>query len=261
MFSLKGRRVLVTASSRGIGFGSAKAFLEEGSRVVICSSNHDRLSQAEKQLGTLGEVHALAADLRLESDLDKLVDQTLERLGGLDHMVYVAPPPPPGTFMANGYKEWREAAESMMVSPAYLCKRVGEEMVKSKTRGTMVLVASVAVREPIPTIATSGVARIAVSGIVRTLARELGPSGIRVNGVMPGYVDTDRVREILEATGARTGLGMSKARESMESEIPLRRIGTTEETANVILFLSSDLASYVSGAMVPVDGAILRSVG
>ncbi len=258
---LRDQGVLVTGASQGIGFGAARAFLEEGARVVINSSNEGRIEKALGQLRGFGEVHGVVADLRRQKDLDELVRQSVKHLGGLDTLVYVTGGPPPGTFMEQDYAAWSSAAELLMVSPAYLARRVAEGMIARRRGGRMVFLASTSIREPIPTIATSNVGRISIAGLVRTLARELGPHRIRVNGVLPGYIATDRLEEVVVDVARRQGTPLEAARRQLLGDVPLGRIGTTEELARTIVFLGSDLSEYVTGAMVPVDGGRLRSVG
>jgi 3-oxoacyl-[acyl-carrier protein] reductase len=258
---LSGQRVLVTAASQGIGFAAARAFLEEGARVVVDGSNRGRLDSAVTKLRPFGEVHGVLADLAQQADLDRLVQETGTALGGIDTLVYVTGSPAPGTFMEQNFQSWQAAASLLTVSPAYLAQKVAEGMLASGTRGRMVFSASTAIREPIPNIAPSNVCRIAIAGLVRTLARELGPKGIRVNGVLPGFIATDRVAHVFEDTARRRGITPEQAREGAIREIPLGRIGAPEELARVFVFLASEMSSYVTGALVPVDGGILRSVG
>jgi 3-oxoacyl-[acyl-carrier protein] reductase len=258
---LSGQRVLVTAASRGIGFGAAKAFLEEGARVVINSSNEDRLNSAVKELSSLGDVRGIVANLTLKKDLDLLVDETVSMLGGIDTLVYVTGSPPPGVFMEKTYDDWDSASKLLVVSPAYLARKVAGEMIQKKIRGRLVFLTSYAIREPIATIATSSVCRVAVAGMVRTLARELGPKGIRVNGILPGNIRTARLEQIAEDRAKRLGMTKEQALAEMEKEVPLGRIGTTEELARCIVFLGSEMSEYITGAMIPVDGGILRSIG
>lgn len=253
--------MLVTAASRGIGFGAAKAFLEEDARVVINSSNEDRLNSAVKELSSLGDVRGIVANLTLKEDLDLLVDETVSMLGGIDTLVYVTGSPPPGVFMEKTYDDWDSASKLLVVSPAYLARKVAGEMMQKKIRGRLVFLTSYAIREPIATIATSSVCRIAVAGMVRTLARELGPKGIRVNGILPGNIRTARLEQIAEDRAKRLGMTKEQALGEMEKEVPLGRIGTTEELARCIVFLGSEMSEYITGAMIPVDGGILRSVG
>ena len=258
---LRGARVLVTASSQGIGFGIAGGFVDEGARVVMNSSDATRLENAVERLRSRGEVHGIVADLSRREDLDRLVDETIRRLGGLDTLVYVTGSPKPGVYLEQGYAEWESAARLLVVSPAYLARRVADEMLQNGTPGRMVFLTSVSVREPIPTIATSSVCRIAVAGLVRTLAREVGPRGIRVNGILPGWINTGRVDDMLKDAVRRRGITPDEARAEITRAIPLGRMGTVEEIARAAIFLGSDLSSYVSGTMLAVDGALLRSVG
>jgi 3-oxoacyl-[acyl-carrier protein] reductase len=258
---LSGQRVLVTAASQGIGFAAARAFLDEGARVVINGSNRGRLDKAVDSLRSLGEVHGIVADLAQHADLDRLADETRTALGGVDTLVYVTGSPTPGTFMEQNFDSWQAAASLLTVSPAYLAQKVAELMLASRTRGRMVFSASTAIREPIPNIAPSNVCRIAIAGLVRTLARELGPSGIRVNGVLPGFIETDRLIHVFEDAGRRRGVPPDQAKAAAVQEIPLRRVGEPAELARVLVFLGSEMSSYVTGALVPVDGGMLRSVG
>jgi 3-oxoacyl-[acyl-carrier protein] reductase len=258
---LSGQRVLITAASQGIGFAAARAFLDEQARVVINGSNAPRLGKAVEALRPLGDVHGVLANLALHSELDRLVSEAVAVLGGIDTLVYVTGSPAPGTFMEQSFDSWQAAANLLTVSPAYLAEKVGEQMIASHTRGRMVFSASWAIREPIPNIATSNVCRIAIAGLVRTLARELGPNGIRVNGVLPGYIATDRLVHVFADAATRRGISPEQAQQNAIREIPLGRIGTPEELARVFVFLGSEMSSYVTGVLLPVDGGTLHSVG
>ena len=259
--ALRGSRVLVTAASQGIGLAAARAFLEGGARVVVNSSHAGRLRTATDSLARSGPAHGIVADLREKDGLDRLITSSVDHLGGLDTLVYVTGSPKPGTFMEQGFEEWDAAARMLVVSPAYLARRAAEAMEKGRHPGRMVFLASVAIREPIPTIATSSVCRVAIAGLVRTLARELGPRAIRVNGILPGYIDTGRLEEVLADRARRKGTSPAAERTTLETEVPLGRVGSPEELARVIVFLGSEASSYVSGALLPVDGALLRSIG
>jgi 3-oxoacyl-[acyl-carrier protein] reductase len=258
---LSGARVLVTAASQGIGFGAAQAFLAEGARVVVNSSNAERLGRAAQELKKIGDVTGVVADLSERRELDRLLDETVHHLGGLDTLVYVTGSPHPGLFMEQSFDDWSRAASLLVVSPAYLARRAAEAMLAGGGGGRMVFLTSVAVREPLPNIALSSVCRIAVAGLVRTLARELGPKGVRVNGILPGYIRTDRIDQLMNDAARRHGTTAESERATLEREIPLGRVGTPEELARAVVFLGSDLSSYVSGVMLPVDGGFLRSVG
>jgi 3-oxoacyl-[acyl-carrier protein] reductase len=257
---LAGQRVLVTASSAGIGFGAAEGFIKEGARVMINSSNKEKLESARSRLAALGEVHAVVGNLGVRSDIEKIVEQTVAQLGGIDTLVYVTGSPKPGRFLEFSYDDWRGAADLLVVSPAYLAKLVADQMIKDGTKGRMVFLSSYVIREPNLGIALSSVCRVSMLSLVRTLARDLGPKGIRVNGILPGFIKTGRIDQLAQDASRRRGIKPEDYVSEIERDIPLGRIGTTEELARAIVFLGSDLSSYLSGASIPVDGAVSRSI-
>jgi 3-oxoacyl-[acyl-carrier protein] reductase len=257
---LAGQRVLVTAASAGIGYGAAEAFLKEGARVVINSSNPEKLDSARSRLSQLGEVHAVIGDLMKKGDIENIVKETETQLGGIDTLVYVTGSPKPGRFLDFSYEDWRAAADLLVVSPAYLSKLVADRMIGDKTKGRMVFLSSYVIKEPSLNIALSSVCRVAMLSLVRTLSRDLGPRGIRVNGILPGFIKTGRIDQLAQDAAKRRGIKPEDWVREVESEIPLGRIGTTEELARAIVFLGSDLSSYISCASIPVDGAVLRSI-
>ena len=257
---LTDKRVLVTAASRGIGYGAAKSFLEEGARVVVNSSNSERLKEAVQKLGHGGRVFGVAGDLSNKKEIDNLVSETVRLLGGIDTLVYVTGSPKPGPFMEQDYDDWESAAKLLAVSPAYLARKTGEAMINAGVSGKMVFCASYVIKEPSPNLALSNVCRIAIAGLVRTLARELAPKKIRVNGILPGYIRTGRVDQVVSDNARRQGVSKEQALADIEKQIPLGYVASTEELARSIVFLGSDLSPYVTGALLPVDGGILRSV-
>ncbi len=257
----EGLRVLVTAASQGIGFAAARAVLRAGARVAVNSSHAGRRASAIDRLRPDGTVEGIVADLQEGPELDRLAREAAERLGGIDTLVYVTGSPPPGALLELDHAAWEEAARLLTVSPAYLGRRVAERMISEGTGGRLVFLSSFAVREPVVALALSSVCRSSVTGLVRLLARDLGPRGIRTNGILPGYIETDRLRAIVADDARRRGRSPEEARADLEREVPLGRIGTPEELARAILFLGTEMSSYVNGALLPVDGGLLRSVG
>lgn len=259
VFGLEGRRVLVTASTRGIGFGIAKVLLREGARVVINGRYREGVDRAVEELRGLGEVYGVAADLTRRGDVERLVEEAVRLLGGLDALVYVTGPPRPGYFTELSPEDWDYGARLLIMSAVWLTRAALPHLEKG-VEPSIVYLSSVAVKEPIPNIALSNVLRIAVQGLVKTLARELGPRGIRVNAVLPGYILTDRVRQIARDRAAREGRSEEDVLRDIASEVPLGRIGEPEEVGHLVAFLISRYASYITGASIPIDGGLLRSV-
>ncbi len=228
---------------------------------MINSSNEKRLKEAEQKLAGLGEVHGVAGDLSLQPEIDRLVTSTSSLLGGIDCLAYATGSPAPGTVMEKNFEDWDNAARLLTVSPAYLARKVAEIMIENKTKGRMVFSASYVVKEPSPTLALSNVCRVSILGLVRTLARELAPRGIRVNAILPGYIKTGRTDQLVKDTARRKAISETQVLNELVAQIPMGYIGSTEEIARSFIFLGSDMSAYVSGAVLPVDGAILRSIG
>jgi len=261
LFDIEGMRVLVTASSRGIGFGIAKVLVREGAKVVISSRNRERLYRALHELNSIGsgEAYAVQADLTRREDIERLVKETVDRLGGLDALVYVTGPPRPGRFQDLELDDWEYGVRLLIMSAVWLTYYSLPYIVES-ANPSITYVTSVAVREPIETIALSNTLRISVHGLVKTLARELGRKNVRVNAVLPGYIYTDRIKEIASDKASRTGKSIDEVINDMVKEVPLGRIGKPEEVGYLVAFLISRYASYINGASIPIDGGLLRSV-
>lgn len=254
---LNGKRVLVTAASKGLGYASAKAFLTNGSRVVISSSNTENLKRAYESLRMLGEVYMVKADLTKKEDIDNLFNEVNRIFNGLDVLVYVTGGPRPGKFMDLNDEDWVRASELLLLS-AVRCARHAASLMKEG--GRIIFSASVAIKEPMEDLVLSNVVRISIAGLVKTLSRELGKKGILVNAVLPGLILTDRVKELALNRSKREGRDINDIIKDMAKDIPLGRLGAPEEYANVILFLASNLATYINGASIPIDGGLLKSV-
>ncbi|ABM81442.1 SDR family oxidoreductase [Hyperthermus butylicus] len=258
-FNITGMKVLVTASTRGIGRGVAEVLLEEGAHVVINGRTRESVEKALEALRGKGRVYGIAADLSVREDVERLVKEAARLMGGLDAVVYIAGPPRPGKFEQLGLEDWELAARLLALSAVWIAYYSLPYLKESKNP-SMVYLTSVATREPLEDLALSNTMRIAVHGLVRTLARELGKYGIRVNAVMPGYILTDRIRQIAEKRAKERGVPVEQIYQEMASTIPLGRIGEPREVGYLIAFLISPYASYINGASIPIDGGYLRSV-
>ncbi len=257
---VEGLKVLVTASTRGLGRGAAEVLLDQGAYVVINGKNPDNMAKALSELRVKygGRVYGVVADLTSKDDVYRLVDEAVKYLGGLDSLVYITGPPKPGKFTEIGVDEWEFNTRLLILNAIWLVNAVLPHLRKS-SNPSIVFSTSVAVKEPIPYLALSNVLRISIHGLMKTLARELAPEGIRVNAVLPGHIETERTRKLIESKALKEGKTYEEVYREFASEIPMRRLGKPTEFGWVIAFLISKYASYVTGASIPVDGGLLRS--
>ena len=258
LYNLENKRVLVTASTRGIGKAIAKAFLEEKARVVICSRSRVRVEKALNELGEIGEVYGIPVDLTKREDVERLVKFTVSKLGGIDILVYVTGGPKPGGFTEISLEDWNYAVKLLLLGAVWLVHYSLPYLEESK--GNIVFLTSVAIREPLENLILSNTVRLSIAGLVRSLARGLGKKSIRVNMMLPGYTKTERIIELARVKAEKKSVSVEEVLAEMGKEVPLGRIAEPEEIANVVLFLASDKASYVNGASIPVDGGYLRSI-
>jgi 3-oxoacyl-[acyl-carrier protein] reductase len=258
---LKNKVALVTASSKGIGYGVAKVLASEKCRVIISSRNNDAISRARDQIvqetGNR-EVHAFSSDLTAKDDIEQLVKIATEKLGGVDILAYNTGPPKPGTFSELNEADWEKGVKLLLMSAVWLSKRVLPGM-EQKKWGRLAFITSTTLRQPIPNLVLSNTVRLSLAGLSKSLATEYGGKGITSNGIMQGHILTDRQREIAEDTSRRTGKNIDDAMKQALADVPLGRYGTPEEIGYLVAFLASDKASYINGAMIPIDGGMIRS--
>ena len=261
-FGIDGKTALVTAASRGIGYGVASVLASEGCRVVISSRNQDALDHARKKIveGTGNkEVLAIRADLAIKSDIEQLIVSAQDRLGTVDILAYNTGPPKPGTFADLSDADWQYGVELLLLSAVRLAHGVVPGMVK-KGWGRMIFITSTTLRQPIPNLLLSNTIRLSLAGLSKSLAVEYGPKGITSNGIMQGHILTDRQKQIAEDVSKRTGKKVEEAMKQVLTGVPLGRYGTVEEIGYLAAFLASDKAGYINGAMIPIDGGLIRSV-
>jgi 3-oxoacyl-[acyl-carrier protein] reductase len=248
---LAGRGFLLTGASRGLGFATARALVDDGARVLVSSRGEDAVASAAEQLGGAPGAFGLAADLADADAAELLVAEARERLGRVDGALISVGGPAPGGVLDVTDEHWRSALDSVVLGPLRLVKALLPHLGEG---AAIAFVLSTSVREPLPGLAISNGLRPGLAMTIKSLADELGPRGIRVVGLMPGTVATDRMTQLWAASG-----DPAAARAANEAATPLRRIAEPEEFGRVAAFLLSPAASYVTGTVVAVDGGRLRS--
>jgi 3-oxoacyl-[acyl-carrier protein] reductase len=246
---IEGRTALVMGASRGIGKGIAGVLAREGARVAISSRSEESLQAAAEEIH--GEVHPFPADT---ADLDRLGQLTIEvaeSLGPIEILVANTGGPPGGGALDNSLEEWEEAFRSLVLATRVLIDAVLPGM-RERGWGRIVNVSSSSIREPIPHLTLSNANRMAALGLLETLADEVAGDGITVNTVATGMFATDRLAD-------RHG-SLESAEASAKERIPARRLGQPEEYGDLVAFLCSERAAYLTGAVIPLDGGLLRSV-
>ncbi|MFF9352593.1 SDR family oxidoreductase [Streptomyces sp. NPDC014734] len=241
---LKDRVYIVTGASRGLGNATARALAEDGARVIITGRDAERVEAAAAELGP--DAVGLAADNSDPAAAQRLVDGAHERFGRLDGILISVGGPAPGLVADNTDEQWQSAFESVFLGAVRLARAAAATLGEG---GVIGFVLSGSVYEPIHGLTISNGLRPGLAGFAKSLADELGPRGIRVVGVLPGRIDTDRVRELDALSG-----DAETARAAAGERIPLRRYGTPEEFGRTAAFLLSPAASYLTGVMLPVDG-------
>jgi 3-oxoacyl-[acyl-carrier protein] reductase len=249
---LGGRGYLLTGASRGLGFATARALVDDGAQVLISSRSAEAVVSAAEELGGAPDASGVPADFADPDAAERLVSDARERLGTVDGVLISVGGPAPGTALQTTEDQWRAGVESVLLGPLRLVKALVPHLAEGAAIG---FVLSSSVREPVSGLAISNGLRPGLAMTAKTLADELGPRGIRVLGLLPGWIATDRIAEIEAATG-----DADTARATTEAAIPLRRVGRPEEFGRVAAFALSPAASYLNGVMIPVDGGMLRSL-
>ena len=254
---LKGKVAMVAGASRGLGYAVAEALARDGAHVSIASRDEAAIRAAAARLG--GDVLAVPVDVRSADAIRRWAAETEQRFGGVDLLFTNSGGPPAGAAISFDDAAWQDAAELLLFSTLRMV-RAAVPLMQARGGGAILMSTSSSVKEPIQNLGLSTVLRASVSALAKTLAIELAPSKIRVNQIIPGRVDTDRVRQLDQISATRQGITPEQAKQKSIAAIPLGRYGVTDEYGKAAAFLLSDAASYITGATLQVDGGLIKSV-
>ncbi len=254
---LRGKAALVAAASRGLGAATARRLALEGARVAINGRDPGRLEAAAEALRaeTGATVVALPGDMGQAADIERVVVAAAGELGGLDVVVTNSGGPPPGRFDELGDTEWQAAIDLLLMNPVRLI-RAALPWLRQSEAAAVLTITSYTVKQPYPNLVLSNAIRLAVVGLTKSLALELGADSIRFNSILPAFIETERIVELLTDRARRNGTSFEAELRQQAAASPFGRLGTPQEFGNVAAFLCSPAASYLTGVMLTIDGGM-----
>jgi 3-oxoacyl-[acyl-carrier protein] reductase len=258
---LTNKVAMIAGASRGLGFAVARALAKEGAKVSISSRDNAAIQAAAEKIRTEtgADVLATAADVTSVDALTAWHKATLFTFGGIDLLFTNSGGPPAGVAMAQDDAAWQKAFDLLLMSAVRMVRLAVPSMIE-RGGGAIVMPTSTAVKEPIANIALSTIMRTSVPALSKVLAQELAAKNIRVNHLIPGRIDTDRVREFDEINAKKAGITVDEQKKRSSATIAMGRYGDPDEFAAAAVFLFSDAASYITGATLQVDGGLLKGI-
>lgn len=252
---LSGKTAIVTAASKGLGRASAFSLAREGANVTICARGRAALEEATREIekGGTGRVHSVIADLNNLSDINRVIEETVQCFGGIDILVTNAGGPALGPFGKITDEEWQDAFQVNVLGVVRLIRLVIPHM-RRRGGGRIINITTVGVLKPQPNLTLSDASRHAVVGLALNLALELAPDNILVNTLCPGPIRSERMDQAIRATAAQEGKSLAEAEEHWLNLVPLHRFGTPSDFGDLLAYLASARASFITGAIIPVDG-------
>ena len=252
---LEGKTAIVSAASRGLGFASAKALAEEGANVVVFSKNRENIEKAAENLKNYakGKVVPVVADLFNSDEMERVVETAVETFGTVHILVTNAAPPPPGYFKDFDKDVWLKQFEQIFLSASKLIK-LSLPYMEKQNWGRIINILSITVRQPIDHLTLSNALRLGLAGLAKSITLQVIGKNITVNNVAPGFILTDRVKNLVERVAKFSNKTFEEAYKDIVSNIPLRRVGDPGELGALVAFLASAKAGYINGATIPIDG-------
>ncbi len=258
---IRGKTVLVTASSKGIGKAVAEGFAAEGCNVAICSRNKEALIDTSKEIRSKYKVEPFwgVCDLNSLKDIENLFEAVSKQFGKVDILVNNCGGPVPGFFSELSEQDWSNAFTQVLMSVVRLSHLVLPEMIKQEW-GRIINITSVAVKQPVHNLMLSNSLRAGVTGFAKSLSNEVGNKNITVNNVAPGYTLTNRLYELAVNRAKISGKSHEEILADMSKDVPMNRLGSPDEIASLIVFLASSKASYITGTTIQVDGGSTKAI-
>ncbi|MFN7828056.1 MAG: SDR family oxidoreductase [Acidobacteriota bacterium] len=255
---IRDRVAMVAAASKGLGKACALALAREGCRVSICARHPDDLERVREQLLQYGPAHATRADVSQADHLCNWYEETVDKFGHVDILVTNTGGPPVKRFLELDEQDWRSGVESTLLNVVTLSRLVIPGM-QARRWGRIVHLTSLVAKQPIDELTISSTLRSGLSALTKTMANQFGPDRITVNAILTGHILTDRQYALAERRVRERGLSFDEYFDQAAAEIPLRRLGKPEEIGEVVAFLASERASYITGVSLQVDGGVIKS--
>lgn len=256
---LGGKRALITGASAGLGFATAREYLQEGANVVICARREDVLDTAVSELSQIGEVNGVVADLNTPDGIDHLLTMADAHMGGVDILCMSTGGPPSGTFETIEPEQYTQAANDLIEGLVRLIKGVLPGMCE-RLWGRVMAVTSISLKQPVDNLILSNTMRAGIGGLMKSLSNEYAAQGVTFNCLMPGLTETERLQSLVVQMAELQNISVEDCMAKFAAPIPMGRLGQPEEFAALATFLGSERASYITGTNIPVDGGWIKGI-